>query len=243
MFKIIDINLLDDDIHNIYTACNNINHFERTLAYINNESILDLTQRSSWTYKNKIQITTPELAKDFLIENNILHDNYNENMQIKSHNEFTLLKYEPGDFFNNHIDTKINDSHIFTCLIFLPNNELEGGELLLCDKLNKYEIRINPQNFNQTTMIVFSIDMYHKVLPITKGTRYVLKKPLFKCTDQYNTLCINDLNNKKMEKIKKVDALEDNALEVDALEVDALEDDVLEDGGCNFLNNYGGGDY
>ena len=28
-------------------------------------------------------------------------------------------------------------------------------------------------------MVIFSIDMYHEVLPIIKGSRWVLKKPLF----------------------------------------------------------------
>ena len=28
-------------------------------------------------------------------------------------------------------------------------------------------------------MLIFSIDMYHEVLPIIRGSRYVFKKPLF----------------------------------------------------------------
>jgi hypothetical protein len=28
-------------------------------------------------------------------------------------------------------------------------------------------------------MVIFSIDMYHEVLPIIAGSRYVFKKPLF----------------------------------------------------------------
>ena len=28
-------------------------------------------------------------------------------------------------------------------------------------------------------MIIFSIDLYHEITPITKGARYVFKKPLY----------------------------------------------------------------
>ena len=48
------------------------------------------------------------------------------------------------------------------------------------DKL--YEIKFDPAvetRHYRFVMVIFSIDMYHEVLPIIKGTRYVFKKPLF----------------------------------------------------------------
>jgi hypothetical protein len=58
-------------------------------------------------------------------------------------------------------------------------------------------------------MVIFSIDMYHEVLPIIKGTRYVFKKPLFV--------------NKTSTKI-----IESNEADAD-----------LCDGGCGFLGGGG----
>ena len=32
-------------------------------------------------------------------------------------------------------------------------------------------------------MIIFSLDLFHKITPITKGIRYVFKKPLYSNSD------------------------------------------------------------
>ena len=45
-----------------------------------------------------------------------------------------------------------------------------------------YDIKFDPAvetRQNRFVMVIFSIDMYHEVLPIIKGSRWVLKKPLF----------------------------------------------------------------
>lgn len=101
-----------------------------------------------------------------------------------------MLKYEKGDFFLNHHDSnltnKIDGVHEYTCLIFCPYGEdyetLEGGELILKHPDGLYEIKFDPAvetRHGHFVMVIFSIDMYHEVLPIIKGTRYVYKQPLF----------------------------------------------------------------
>jgi len=112
------------------------------------------------------------------------------------------VKYEIGDFFLSHHDTKLPDIirdnriteiHQYTCLIFCPYGEneiLEGGELIFKHSEALYEIKFDPSietKKNNFVMIIFSIDMYHEVLPIIKGTRYVFKKPLFVKTETNNT--------------------------------------------------------
>ena len=158
-------------------------NFERTFAGIGLTNILDLEKRSSWTHKLKFRFKLPSELQEFMNRNNIksyssLYDN------------FTMLKYEPGDFFLNHCDTDLSNykdgDHKYTCLIFCPfseNNEiLEGGELIIKHPEGLYDIKFDPAvetRQNRFVMVIFSIDMFHEVLPIIKGSRWVLKKPLF----------------------------------------------------------------
>jgi len=160
-------------------------NFEKTFAGIGSTNILDLEKRSSWTHKLKFRFKLPSELQNFLIQNNILC--YIDGVLFDN---FTMLKYEPGDFFLNHRDTDMsnyeNRKHLYTCLIFCPfskdNELLEGGELILKHPEGLYEIKFDPSvetRQNRFVMVIFSIDMYHEVLPIIKGSRWVLKKPLF----------------------------------------------------------------
>ena len=143
----------------------NNKNFYRTFATINNTSVIDLEQRSSWTHNKKFIVSSIQ-ADNYFENNNIINNN----------NKYQLLKYEKDDFFNIHLDTKQNDNHKYTCLILLKddNNDYEGGELILSDKDNIFNI-----NINSCVMIIFSLDLFYKITPVTKGVRYVLKKPLF----------------------------------------------------------------
>lgn len=86
---------------------------------------------------------------------------------------FDLLKYEEGDFFKPHQDSKSNDYHIGTILIYPPKNicDYEGGELYL----PKEDITIKAYE-NDWSMVLLHINTLHEVKPITKGTRYVFKQ-------------------------------------------------------------------
>jgi len=86
---------------------------------------------------------------------------------------FDLLKYEEGDFFKAHQDSKSNDYHIGTILIYPPKNicDYEGGELYL----SKEDITIKAYE-NDWSMVLLHINTLHEVKPITKGTRYVFKQ-------------------------------------------------------------------
>ena len=194
MIKIIQLNVSDNYLHinNHYEQQykwhdlkNNpiiqSQNFERTLASIGSTNILDLKKRSSWTHKLQFVLNFPSEATQFFEQNNIQYkDNY-----------FSLLKYETGDFFLNHCDTDLSNAldnliHQYTCLIFCPYGEdgedLEGGELILKHPDRLYDIKVDSSvktNNNQFVMVIFSIDMYHEVLPIISGSRYVFKKPLF----------------------------------------------------------------
>ena len=151
-------------------------NFERTPVGIGSESVLDLTLRSSWTNKFAYFLNFNHEINDFLNKHGIIGSN-----------PFQLLKYDVGDFFLNHKDTKINSdigSHEYTCLIFCPftEDELEGGNLIFKSHDDLYVIKFNPSvetNKNNFVMLIFDVNMYHKVEPIIRGTRWVFKKPLF----------------------------------------------------------------
>ena len=130
--------------------------FTRTKVAITDKngtkSVEDLSIRSSWTYKDEINVYNDEIIK--------LSD---DELQFK------LLKYEKDDFFKLHKDHK--GSH--TCLI-LGGTQFQGGILTI--KNNIFEIKINPEDIKDGFyMIIFSINFLHEVTPIIDGIRYVLK--------------------------------------------------------------------
>lgn len=132
------------------------NSFNRTKIGISDnegkKNIEDLERRSSWTYNEELQITNNEVVC-------LSFDQLN----------FKLIKYEEGDFFTMHKDHK--GTH--TCLI-IGGSEFKGGVLNLKNKSIeiKYDLSEMEKGFH---MIIFSIDFYHEVTPVTEGTRYVLK--------------------------------------------------------------------
>jgi hypothetical protein len=164
-------------------------NFKKTLVSVNNTDILDLNKRSSWTHKNEFYFMKyPDNVTEFFENNNILTISENN----FDHSAAKLLKYNPGDFFTTHRDYCLtpslveNEIHEYTCLIFCPfsreNEKGEGGELVFKSTDGLYNITFNPfiaLNEQKFVMVIFSIDMYHEVLPIIKGTRWVFKRPLF----------------------------------------------------------------
>lgn len=150
-------------------------NFKRTFVTFDSKEILDLNKRSSFTHKDKFVLNISEEEKKFFDENNIFYE---------KDNIFTLFKYETGDFFLNHCDSKLNVFHQYNCLIFCPYKDsdiLEGGELIFTAQNNSI-YKFNPSietKQNRFVMLIFSIDIYHEVLPIIKGIRWVFKRPLF----------------------------------------------------------------
>lgn len=117
-----------------------------------------------------------------------------------------ILKYDAGYFFMSHRDTIINNyknrgEHKYTCLIYgtfeQENEYFEGGELVFKHPENLYNITIDLSNEikkNKYIAVIFSVDMYHEVLPVKNGTRYVLKKPLFVKSELTNPINIANVD-------------------------------------------------
>ncbi len=188
-------------------------NFEKTLASLNNISILDTDKRSSLTHKSTFYLDVPNELSEFFKQLNV---EYN----TPPYNHFLLLKYLSNDFFLNHTDTNLTNpleeyTHAYTCLIFCPYEKFEGGELVFNHPEKLYEIKFDPSveiNKGNFVAVIFSIDMHHEVMPIKNGSRYVLKKPLF------------------------VKSKSENIIH------DDIVDDLC-DGGHHYFSGKGGGDY
>ena len=156
-------------------------NFERTKVSINNTDVIDLNVRSSWTNILDFWIHCPVEAKQIFDENYVHYENNTKSSFLNQ--PYKLLKYNKDDFFSDHIDNKLGLAHKYTCLIFTPYSDYEGGDLILHNKDNSIYQKISMADYkNQFVMVIFRIDLFHSVTPITKGTRYVFKKPL----------CVND---------------------------------------------------
>lgn len=113
---------------------------------------------------------TKQLNKVFFISD--LPDefyNFIENNNLNFDDSgWKFLKYEKDDFFVKHVD----EVGLYTVLIFPSSefvNDLEGGELVIGETVYK------PNTFDCFKIIIFPINTYHEVKPITRGTRYVFK--------------------------------------------------------------------
>jgi len=112
-------------------------------------------------------------ASSFMQEANSSFFNYN----ITSSEKAQFTKYEEGCFYDWHPDSENKfypDAKLvrkLSCVIQLTDpKEYEGGELEL---YNGCLPSIKPSN-KQGSVTVFTASLFHRVTPVTKGTRYSL---------------------------------------------------------------------
>jgi hypothetical protein len=140
----------------------------------------DLEARSSWTHVRQFveSTNTPMIQKYSTqwLEFATAHDIYCGGGGLR----YELLKYEAGDFFSKHRDTVLNRKHAFTCLLFWPTEEgFVGGDLVFSNAAGSFQATVQASQFTVPTMVIFSVDLYHEITPVTAGARYVFKTPLF----------------------------------------------------------------
>jgi len=169
-----------------YKTLKNPDNYIKTMIGTGNELIMDTNKRKSFTFNKRLILGEPKELLDYFNGNSILHSRDGIDYAYCE-----MLKYEVGNFFVSHRDTIMNDSrnigeHKYTCLIYgtfeQENGYFEGGELVFKHPEGLYNIKIDISNEiknNKYIAVIFSVDMYHEILPIRNGTRYVLKKPLF----------------------------------------------------------------
>lgn len=161
----------------------NPNNYVQTMIGVGEHLTLNTDKRKSSTFASRLKWEFPSEMSDFLDGHSILRGS--------DYSDCEIIKYEVGDFFTCHRDTIVSDcmgrgEHKYTCLVYgtfeQEDGYFEGGELIFRHPEKLYDICIDLSNEiknNKYVVVVFSVDMWHEVLPIKNGTRYVLKKPLF----------------------------------------------------------------
>lgn len=103
-----------------------------------------------------------------LIIENMVKDSFPE-YTIEEAEDLQFAVYEKGDFYGLHKDSDEKNKRVLSVSVQLSEpSEYEGGELV-------FEDGIKHESFKQRgVVIIFPSNLYHQVLPITKGTRYSL---------------------------------------------------------------------
>lgn len=93
---------------------------------------------------------------------------FNIGEDIYNPENFQLLKYETGEYFNNHYDAYPAVHRSISILIYL-NDDYEGGEI----EFVNFNIKIKPK---AGTLIMFpsNYPYRHVAHPVTKGTKYAV---------------------------------------------------------------------
>jgi len=118
-----------------------------------------------------------EDIKEVIFNHNVKAD---WNFKLKEFEPLQYTIYEEGEHYDWHIDshTKPYDNGYIRKLSFTLclNEDYEGGELEIAN-LNPKRINQNikfKDKFTTGTIVTFPSFMWHKVHPVTKGTRKVL---------------------------------------------------------------------
>lgn len=97
------------------------------------------------------------------------------NFDISGMENVQLGKYTDGGFYDWHMDTFAPDEGNFqrklSCVVQLTDpEEYDGGDLIL--KTGKNDTDVHTFSRKKGSVIVFPSMIYHKVTPVTRGTRY-----------------------------------------------------------------------
>jgi Rps23 Pro-64 3,4-dihydroxylase Tpa1-like proline 4-hydroxylase len=87
-------------------------------------------------------------------------------LEIKSDTGYTLLKYEEGGFYVQHVDSYKEQPRTISCS-FCLNDDYEGGEFAFFDRAIKYKPK-------KGSVIMFPSNFMfpHEIMPVERGTRY-----------------------------------------------------------------------
>jgi len=192
---------LDKDFSNIKKS--HLDKYNVTTCRVYGIEQVDLTKRNSLVSPDKYLMSSSKLD-EFLTWYNpkISHPTDNPDEYGFDYSEqtlFELLKYDVGGFFLKHKDKLIESStdrlaHTHMCLLYPPNNgsDYEGGDIIFYDDVNKKKYLLEPSKFTTWTFVFFNRDVLHEVTPVTQGTRYVFKAPIFEYNPNYQCATSTD---------------------------------------------------
>ena len=132
---------------------------------IRNVSGIDISSPQIILNKPGRELIDAKLFESVSIALKKYNDKYNH-IHISKDTGYTLLRYNTGQFYKEHVDHSLTNVRTLSCAIIL-NDDYEGGEFSFFNNQLKYSLKkgsaiLFPSNF-----------MYpHQILPITKGVRY-----------------------------------------------------------------------
>lgn len=150
----------NEPVKSLNQLINQANFIPKT-ATILGVSKVDESQRKSLVHKNKFKI-------------NFNVDNLPYGTRINQ--DWELLLYNEGGFFNKHRDRQLNPNHKYTALLY-PKSTHTGGELVLEDDIST--TLIESSKILNWTLVIFPIDLQHESLQVKSGIKYVFKSSIF----------------------------------------------------------------
>lgn len=134
-------------------------------------------QRMIRTHIRKSYITLHDYSKEFPIFFNKLVKLIDENVSVKGHEldynmKFQFTRYNTGDYYVWHNDEVpgLRSTEYFCSFVIHLNDDYEGGQLEIVDD-NQNTISLEQGIGN---LIIFPSESLHRVVEVTKNTRYSL---------------------------------------------------------------------
>lgn len=94
-----------------------------------------------------------------------------DNVSLPIIETITALKYKEGDFYRIHTDACAS-AHRNYSLIYLLNNDYEGGDLIFFDQTKNNEEYVVEKKANRAIIFPSNFIFKHTVTPVKKGTRF-----------------------------------------------------------------------
>lgn len=200
------------------------NYAIKSTVSINNVETVDENVRNSKILKGVcIRETYNVIPRSKF--NDILPAVFESKYQLPEKN-WDMIVYEEGGFFSKHSDSKKSANHMGTILLLPPKhlNDYEGGELIIYDGNNQYSILPDKDKWK---CVMFPVNVYHELKPVTKGRRIVFKNEflisddiLEYFTDKYEDFKIEEkttiIPETLIEEIEnKLDVLDDKTDEIE----------------------------
>ena len=91
--------------------------------------------------------------------------------KIKQWETFNVLKYDKNNFFKPHVDHGSDHPRTIS-LIYLLNNDYEGGDLIFFDQTKNNEEYVVEKKANRAIIFPSNFIFKHTVTPVKKGTRF-----------------------------------------------------------------------
>ena len=157
-----------------------LNKIEFTPALISNEEQTNVVDKNIRDVGGHYFSCTNNSMSDVFWANyfkktpNKLLDMYKQNFKTcktKQWEAFNVLKYDKDNFFKPHVDHGSDHPRTMS-LIYLLNNDYEGGDLIFFDQTKNDEEHILEKKANRAVLFPSNFVFKHTVTPVKKGTRF-----------------------------------------------------------------------